>query len=82
MRINSLSTHVEESKMEVDALSDHAGLLKYRKVIATIRDRVRSQKRSGKTLAQVQAAKPSAQFDAEWGKGMLPPNDFVAWCAS
>ncbi len=59
-------------------LSNHAGLLKYRKVIATIRDRVRAQKRSGKTLAQVQAAKPSAQFDAEWGKGMLPPNDFVA----
>jgi cyclase len=60
------------------ALSNHTGLLKYRKVIATIRDRVRAQKRSGKTLAQVQAAKPSAQFDAEWGKGMLPPNDFVA----
>src|SRR4029453_15988125 len=36
-------------------LSDHAGLLKYRKVIATIRDRVRTQKRAKKTLAQVQA---------------------------
>jgi cyclase len=59
-------------------LSDHAGLLKYRKVIATIRDRVRTQKRAGKTLAQVQAAKPSAEFDAAWGKGMMAPNDFVA----
>jgi cyclase len=59
-------------------LSDHAGLLKYRKVIATIRDRVRVQKRAGKTLAQVQAAKPSAQFDATWGKGMMAPSDFVA----
>jgi cyclase len=59
-------------------LSDHAGLLKYRKVIATIRDRVRTQKRAKKTLAQVQAAKPSAEFDAAWGKGMMPPDDFVA----
>ncbi len=59
-------------------LSDHAGLLKYRRVIATIRDRVREMKRAKKTLAQVQAAKPSAQFDAAWGKGMMPPNDFVA----
>jgi glyoxylase-like metal-dependent hydrolase (beta-lactamase superfamily II) len=60
------------------ALSDHAGLLKYRRVIGTIRDSVRKQKRAGKTLAQVQAAKPGAEFDAEWGKGTMPPDDFVA----
>jgi cyclase len=60
------------------ALSDHAGLLKYRRVIGTIRDSVRRQKRAGKTLAQVQAAKPGAAFDAEWGTTMMPPDDFVA----
>jgi cyclase len=60
------------------ALSDHAGLLTYRRVIATVRDRVQAMKRDRKSLAQVQAAKPSAQFDAEWGKGMLSPNDFIA----
>jgi cyclase len=60
------------------SLSDHAGLLKYRRVIATIRDRVREMKRSKKTLVQVQAAKLSAQFDAEWGMGMMSPNDFIA----
>ena len=59
-------------------LSDHAGLLKYRRVIATIRDRVRAMKRDKKTLAQVQAAKPSGQFDAAWGKGPMSPNDFIA----
>jgi len=26
----------------------------------------------------VQASKPSAEFDAAWGKGMMPPADFVA----
>lgn len=60
------------------SLSDHAGLLTYRRVIATIRDRVQTLKRAKKTLAQVQAAKPSAQFDAEWGKGMMKPDDFIA----
>jgi len=59
-------------------LSDHAGLLTYRRVIATIRDRVQTLKRSKKTLAQVQAVKPSAQFDATWGKGMMKPDDFIA----
>jgi cyclase len=59
-------------------LSDHAGLLTYRRVIATIRDRVQTLKRSKKTLEQVQAAKPSAQFDAAWGKGTMSPNDFIA----
>jgi hypothetical protein len=47
-------------------------------VIATIRDRVQTLKRSKKTLAQVQAARPSAQFDAAWGKGMMKPDDFIA----
>jgi cyclase len=59
-------------------LSDHAGLLKYRRVIATVRDRVREMKRAKKTLAQVRTAKPTAQFDAQWGKGMMAPDDFVA----
>ena len=59
-------------------LSDHAGLLTYRRVIATIRDRVQALKRAKKTLAQVQAAKPSAQFDAAWGKGMMKADDFIA----
>jgi glyoxylase-like metal-dependent hydrolase (beta-lactamase superfamily II) len=59
-------------------LSDHAGLLKYRRVIATIRDRVQEMKRAKKTLMQVRAAKPTAQFDAQWGKAMISPDDFVA----
>jgi glyoxylase-like metal-dependent hydrolase (beta-lactamase superfamily II) len=59
-------------------LSDHVGLLRYRKVIGTIRDKVRRQKRAGRGLTQVQASKPGAEFDAEWGRGMLPPDDFIA----
>lgn len=59
-------------------LSDRAGLDRYRAMLATIRDRVAEQKKAGRTLAEVQAAKPSAEFDAEWGGGMMAPNDFLA----
>ena len=40
-----------------------------REVLTTVRDRVRTAKAAGKSLADVQAAKPSAEFDATWGKG-------------
>ena len=59
-------------------LADRAALDSYRNVLATIRDRVRTQKGAGRTLAEVQGAKPSAEFDAAWGKGMIGPNDFIA----
>jgi hypothetical protein len=39
---------------------------------------VEKEKKAGKTLAEVQAAKPSAEFDAMWGKGMMAPDAFVA----
>jgi cyclase len=49
----------------------------YGRMLTTVRDRVRKEKSAGRTLAQVQAAKPSADFDAMWGKGMMTPADFV-----
>jgi hypothetical protein len=39
---------------------------------------VRTQKTAGKTLGEVQAAKPSAEFDATSGKGMMPADAFIA----
>ena len=59
-------------------LGDRRALESYGKTLKTIRDRVAEQKKAGKTLAQVQAAKPSSEFDAALGKGMIPPDDFVA----
>jgi len=50
----------------------------YGRMLTTIRDKVRSLKTAGKSLADVQAAQPSADFDAAWGKGMMQPGDFVA----
>jgi glyoxylase-like metal-dependent hydrolase (beta-lactamase superfamily II) len=59
-------------------LGDRAALQRYRTMLTAIRDKVRAQKAKGATLEQVQADKPTAEFDPQWGKGMMRPNDFVA----
>jgi len=58
-------------------LSGRAELAAYRDMLATVRDRIRKLSRQGKTLAQVKAAKPSAEFDATWGTGFITPERFV-----
>ena len=59
-------------------LGDKAALTKYRDVLATVRDRVQKLKTAGRSLTEVQQANPSAEFDAEWGKGGMDPDNFVA----
>jgi len=58
-------------------LSSRSELESYRGMLVAVRDRVRRLVRQGKTLAQVQAAKPTAEFDATWGSGFLKPEQFV-----
>ncbi len=59
-------------------LGDKAALTRYRDMLATLATRVETQKSSGKTLAEVIAAKPSADYDPAWGKGSIDPDTFVA----
>ena len=59
-------------------LGDRMALTRYRDMMVTIRDRVQKLKTAGRSLAEVQAAKPSAEFDAAWGGGMLNGDGFVA----
>lgn len=58
-------------------LSGRAELGAYRDMLATVRDRIRKLARQGRTLAQVKAAKPSAEFDAAWGTGFINPDRFI-----
>lgn len=58
-------------------LATRADLLAYRKTLATIRDRVQVAVRNGRTLQQVLASKPSADFDEKWGKGFMKPDTFI-----
>jgi cyclase len=59
-------------------LATRGSLETYNRVLTTVRDRVRTAKRAGKSLAEVQAGKPSAEFDETWGKGFMPAANFLA----
>jgi len=58
-------------------LGDKDALQRYRDMLATVATSVEKLKSSGQSLEQVIAAKPTAQFDAVWGKGSLKPDQFV-----
>ena len=58
-------------------LGDRAALQTYRAMLVTVRDRIRQAVAAGRTLEQVQAAKPTAEFDAVWGNGRITPALFV-----
>jgi glyoxylase-like metal-dependent hydrolase (beta-lactamase superfamily II) len=58
-------------------LADRGQLKEYRDMLAGIRGRILPLVKAGKTLAEVQAAKPTASYDEKWGKGFLKPDDFV-----
>jgi len=58
-------------------LGDKAGLTKYHDMLVTVRDRVKKQKDAGQSLAEVTAAKPTADLDAQWGNGSIKPDFFV-----
>jgi glyoxylase-like metal-dependent hydrolase (beta-lactamase superfamily II) len=59
-------------------LASKADYKAFRDMLAAVRDKVRELKKAGKTLADVQAAKPTSEFDAKWGKGFLNGDAFVA----
>jgi cyclase len=57
-------------------LSNREELKKYRDVLVTIRDRIKKQIKEGKTLEEVLASKPTADFDKEPSRA-TPPEMFV-----
>jgi cyclase len=52
-------------------VADRDKLKSYRDMIVTIRDRIKKLAAAGKTLAEVQAAKPTAEYDAAWGGAFI-----------
>ena len=53
-------------------LSAKKDVVAYRRMIATVISRVEPMVKSGKSLQQVLAAKPTREFDEEWGKFRKP----------
>jgi glyoxylase-like metal-dependent hydrolase (beta-lactamase superfamily II) len=58
-------------------LAAKADLVKYRDMLATARDRVRTLKNAGKSLEEAIAAKPLTDLDGDWGSGRYKGDDFV-----
>ncbi len=58
-------------------LSDRAGLATFHAMLVAVRDRVRPQLQAGRSLAQVQAGRPTAAFDRRWGRGPVLPRRFI-----
>jgi glyoxylase-like metal-dependent hydrolase (beta-lactamase superfamily II) len=60
-------------------LSNTAELRAWRDMIVTVRERVRALQAAGRTLEEVIAARPSAEFDGTYGGGFIKPDDFVGF---
>jgi hypothetical protein len=60
-------------------LCDQSDVVNYKNILTTIRNRIQYYKNQGKTLAQVQALKPTADYDGRWaGTGPMSAESFVA----
>ena len=58
-------------------LGDKRALQKYRDMVSTVANRIEKLKITGQSLQQVIAAKPTADYDATMGHGMMTPDLFV-----
>jgi len=58
-------------------LGDRAALQAYHDMLSGARAAVAQAAQGGKTLADVQAAKPTAAWDTVWGNGFIKPDKFV-----
>ncbi len=58
-------------------LGNKADLQKYHDMLATVRDKVAALKSAGASEQEALAKKPTAEFDATWGKGMMNADTFT-----
>jgi hypothetical protein len=52
-------------------------LREYHHMLAAVRDTVRAMAGAGRSEDEIVAARPTAAFDARWGKGRITPEQFV-----
>ena len=58
-------------------LAGKADLLATRNMVTTVTQRIKALRASGRSDAEIRAAKPSADFDARFGGGFIKPEAFV-----
>ncbi|TRW18362.1 MBL fold metallo-hydrolase [Glacieibacterium frigidum] len=59
-------------------VGDYAGLVAFRDMLVDVRGKVAALKGQGKSLAEVQAARPTAALDARWGRSVIDGRLFTA----
>jgi glyoxylase-like metal-dependent hydrolase (beta-lactamase superfamily II) len=59
-------------------VGDHAALVAFRDMLVEVRGRVAALKAQGKSLAEVQAARPTAALDGRWGRSVIDGRLFTA----
>lgn len=59
------------------SIGDRAGLAAYRDLLATVWARVKAGVAEGKSLEEVTASAPAAEFDARWNTPLIPTDRFV-----
>ncbi|MGH8128915.1 MAG: MBL fold metallo-hydrolase [Gammaproteobacteria bacterium] len=59
-------------------VADKAALIRFRDMMSSVRNNVRKLINEGKTLEQIQAAHPTAAFDAKWDGHGVSAHRFVA----
>ena len=58
-------------------LATRAELVAYRELLANVAVRIKKLMKQGRTLDQIKAAKPTAEYDEAWGKQYLKPDEWV-----
>ena len=58
-------------------VSSKADVVKFLEVLKLSHQRIGDLKKQGKSLQQVQAAKPMAEYDAQWGAGFMSPDRWI-----
>ncbi|MGB8169707.1 MAG: MBL fold metallo-hydrolase [Chthoniobacteraceae bacterium] len=82
--IRAAEANVAQATKETIVISGHgpignkAQLIAFRNMLVAIREKVAALKGQGRTLEEVQAAKPTAAYDAAWGEWLFNGRDFTA----
>lgn len=58
-------------------LSNKRELIAYRDMLSVLYKQLSVLKAQGRSVEEVVAAKPTQSFDAQWGNGLLPPDQWV-----
>lgn len=59
-------------------IGDKAGLIEFRDMLVTVRDKVVGMKKKGMSFEEVVATKPTADYDAKWGGFVIDGKTFTS----